>query len=60
VFATSLGTSITAELAEANTKAEAEVDKLVAADAAKYGPNWEARKKQAADLLEKSRESNAD
>jgi hypothetical protein len=43
-----------AELAEANTKAEAEVAKLVAADAAKHGPNWEARKKQAADLLEKA------
>ena len=43
-----------AELAEANKKVEAEVAKLVAADAAKHGPNWEARKKQAADLLERA------
>jgi hypothetical protein len=43
-----------AELAEANKKAEAEVAKLVAADAAKHGPNWEARKKQAADLFERA------
>jgi hypothetical protein len=26
---------------------------------AAHGPNWEARKKQAANLFEKSRESNA-
>ena len=43
-----------AEIAEANKKAEAEVAKLVAADAAEHGPNWEARKKQAADLFEKA------
>ncbi len=41
-------------LAEANKKVEAEVAKLTAADAAKHGPNWEARKKQAADLFEKA------
>jgi hypothetical protein len=41
-------------IAEANKKAEAEVAKLVAADAAKHGPNWEARKKQAADLFERA------
>jgi hypothetical protein len=29
-----------AELAEANKKAEAEIARLVAADAAKHGPNW--------------------
>ncbi len=43
-----------AALAEANKKVEAEVAKLVAADAAAHGPNWEARKKQAADLFEKA------
>ncbi len=41
-------------LAEANKKVEAEAAKLTAADAAKHGPNWEARKKQAADLFEKA------
>ena len=40
-----------ATLAEANKKVEAEIAKLVAADAAEHGANWEARKKQAADLL---------
>lgn len=43
-----------ASLAEANKKVEDEVNKLVTADAAKYGANWEARKKQAADLLDKA------
>ena len=43
-----------AELAEANKKAEAEIARLVAADAAAHGPNWAARKKQAADLLEQA------
>jgi hypothetical protein len=40
-----------AALAEANKKVETEVARLVAADAAAHGANWEARKKQAADLL---------
>jgi hypothetical protein len=43
-----------AAIAEANKKAEAEIAKLVAADAAAHGPNWAARKKQAADLFEKA------
>ena len=43
-----------AELSEANKKAEAEVAKLVAADAAAHGPNWAARKKQAAGLLDQA------
>jgi hypothetical protein len=43
-----------ATLAEANKKVEAEIAKLVAADAAAHGPNWEARKKQAAALLEQA------
>jgi len=43
-----------AALAEANKKVEAEVAKLVAADAAKHGPNWEERKKQAAGLFDKA------
>ena len=40
-----------AALAEANKKVEDEIHRLVAADAAMYGPNWEVRKKQAAELL---------
>jgi colicin import membrane protein len=43
-----------AELAEANKKAEAEIARLVDADTAKHGPNWAARKKQAAELLEQA------
>jgi hypothetical protein len=43
-----------AALAEANKKFEAEVSRLVAADAAAHGPNWEARKKQAAELLDRA------
>jgi hypothetical protein len=43
-----------AELAEANKKAEAEIARLVAADAAAHGPNWAARKKQAAELLDQA------
>jgi hypothetical protein len=43
-----------AALADANKKVEAEIAKLVAADAATHGPNWEARKKQAADLFDKA------
>jgi aspartyl/asparaginyl beta-hydroxylase (cupin superfamily) len=41
-------------LAEANKKVEAEIAKLVTADAAAHGPNWQARKKQAADLFDKA------
>ena len=44
----------TAKLADANKKVEAEVSRLSAADAAAHGPNWEARRKQAADLLAKA------
>jgi colicin import membrane protein len=40
--------------AEANKKFEAEVNRLVAADAAAHGPNWEARKKQAAELFHRA------
>jgi hypothetical protein len=40
-----------AALADANKKVEDEVNRLVAADAAAHGPNWEARRKQAAELL---------
>ena len=43
-----------ATLAEANKKVEAEIAKLVTADAAEHGADWEARKKQAADLLEQA------
>jgi hypothetical protein len=40
-----------AKLVEANRKVEAEVARLKAADARAHGPNWEARKKQALELL---------
>ena len=43
-----------AEIAQANKKAEAEIAKLVAADAAAHGPNWAARKQQAAELLDQA------
>ena len=41
-------------MAESNKKVEAEITKLVDADAAKHGRDWEARKKQAADPFEKA------
>jgi hypothetical protein len=40
-----------ARIADENKKVETELAKLVAADATAHGPNWEERKKQAADLL---------
>ena len=43
-----------AALAEGNRKVQAEIARLVAADAAAHGPNWEARRKQAADLLDQA------
>jgi hypothetical protein len=43
-----------AELAEGNKRIKEEVNRLVAADAAAHGPNWEARKKQAAELLDQA------
>ena len=43
-----------AKLDEANKKVHAEVDRLLAADAAAHGPEWDARKKQAAALLTNS------
>jgi colicin import membrane protein len=43
-----------AALAKANKKVEAEVNRLVSADAAAHGPDWEARKKRAADLLDEA------
>ncbi len=41
----------TAKLEEANKKVEAEIARLLAADAAAHGPNWESRKNEAAALL---------
>jgi hypothetical protein len=43
-----------AKLEEANKKVRAEVERLVADDDAAHGPNWEARKKQAAALLKEA------
>jgi hypothetical protein len=40
-----------AKLKENNQKVQAEIDRLIAADNAAHGPDWQARKKQAADLL---------
>ena len=47
-----------AKLEEANKKVEDEVARLVAADAAAHGPNWEARKKQAANLLQQAKSAS--
>lgn len=44
-----------AKLEQANKKIENEVAQLVAADDAAHGPNWEARKKQALDILQRAR-----
>lgn len=44
----------TAKLEEANRTVEAEIARLVAADAAAHGPNWEARKNEAAALLKEA------
>ena len=44
-----------AALAEANKKVEDEVNRLMAADTAAHGPNWEARKKQAAELIDRAK-----
>jgi hypothetical protein len=41
-------------LEEANKKVDAEVARLMAADAAAHGPNWEARKSEAAALLKEA------
>jgi hypothetical protein len=43
-----------AKLEEANKKADAEIARLVAADGAAHGPNWEARKNEAAALLKQA------
>jgi hypothetical protein len=43
-----------AKLEEGNKKAHAEADRLAAVDAAAHGPNWEARKKQAFELLDQA------
>lgn len=48
-----------AALADANKKVEDEVNRLVAADAAAHGPNWEARKKQAAELLDRAKSATS-
>ena len=39
------------KLEEANKKVQAEIDRLVAADNASHGPNWQERKRQAAKIL---------
>lgn len=50
-----------AKLKENNQKMQAEIDRLVAADNAAHGPDWQERKKQAADLLQQaSKASSAD
>jgi hypothetical protein len=49
-----------AKLEEGNKKVEAEIARLVAADAATRGPNWEARKKQAAALLKEAESAPPD
>jgi hypothetical protein len=41
-----------ATLQENKQKVQADIDRLVAADNAAHGPDWQARKKQAAGLLQ--------
>jgi hypothetical protein len=48
-----------AKLDEANKKVQAEAARLVAADAAAHRPNWEARKKEAAALLNEAATASA-
>jgi len=50
------------KLEEGNKKVQAEIDRLVAADNASHGPDWQERKRQAAKLLEDAAklEQNAD
>jgi hypothetical protein len=43
-----------AKLEEYNKKVQAEVDRLVAADVAKHGSNWQARRKQAVQILDEA------
>ena len=43
-----------ATLDEANKKVQAELDRLRSADAALHGPNWDARREQAAVLLKQA------
>jgi len=42
------------KLEEANKKVQTEIDRLVAADNASHGPDWQERKRQAAKLLEEA------
>ncbi len=42
-------------LADGNNKVQAEIARLVAADADAHGPNWEARRQQAAGILEQAK-----
>jgi hypothetical protein len=46
-------------LDEANKKFQAEIDRFISADAAAHGPNWDARKKQAAALLKDAAAADA-
>jgi hypothetical protein len=48
-----------AKLEEANKKVQDEIARLVAADAAAHGANWEARKRQAADLLQQAKRATS-
>jgi hypothetical protein len=43
-----------AKLEEKNKRGREEANRLAAADAASQGPNWEARKKQAFELLDQA------
>jgi hypothetical protein len=48
-----------AKLKENNQKVQAEIDRLVAADNAAHGPDWQARKKQAAELLQQAAKASS-
>jgi hypothetical protein len=48
-----------ANLKENNQKIQAEIDRLVAVDNAAHGSDWQARKKQAADLLQQAAKASS-
>ena len=48
-----------AKLEENNQRVQAEIDRLVEADNAIHGPDWQARKRQAADLLQQASKASS-
>jgi hypothetical protein len=48
-----------AKLKENNQRVQAEIDRLVAADNAIHGPDWQARRRQAADLMQQASKASS-